>query len=232
VNKKLIIIGSAAGLVTFAVAFFGMRMLGKSDNQVPAQEMPQPKTEDAKSAEKEGQTKQEAQTEETQGLTQKQLKSLAYELREKINEYDNKVKELDLREARVQMTQETLKKDIETLNQLRVETATMVANFKEQRNQLLESRAAINRNEKANFTTIAATYDKMDPAGASKIIISMCAKQMEAGKIEGSNMDDAVKILFYMTERGKAKVLAELASTEPKLAAVLCQRLKKVVEQD
>ena len=72
----------------------------------------------------------------------------------------------------------------------------------------------------------------MDPAGASKIISSMCAKQLESGKAEGGSIDDAVKILFYMNERSKGKLLAEIVSTEPKLAAVLCQRLKKVVEQE
>jgi hypothetical protein len=41
-----------------------------------------------------------------------------------------------------------------------------------------------------------------------------------------------VKILFYMNERSKGKLLSEIVSTEPKLAALLCQRLKKVVEQD
>jgi hypothetical protein len=34
-----------------------------------------------------------------------------------------------------------------------------------------------------------------------------------------------------MTERTKAKLLAELVTSEPKLAAVLCERLKEIVEQ-
>jgi len=51
----------------------------------------------------------------------------------------------------------------------------------------------------------------------------------EAGRLIGS-FDDAVKILHYMTERTKAKLLAEMASSEPALAAVLSQRLKQIVE--
>ena len=47
---------------------------------------------------------------------------------------------------------------------------------------------------------------------------------------EGTSYDDAVKILHYMTERTKAKLLAELATSEPVLAADLCQRLKQIVE--
>jgi flagellar motility protein MotE (MotC chaperone) len=60
----------------------------------------------------------------------------------------------------------------------------------------------------------------------------MCTKQMDSGRIEGGAIDDAVKILFYMTERTKAKLLAEMVTSEPKLAAILCQRLKRIVEQE
>jgi hypothetical protein len=58
----------------------------------------------------------------------------------------------------------------------------------------------------------------------------MCAKQMESGKFQGGAIDDAVKILYYMTERTKAKLLAEIVTGEPKLAALLCQRLKLISE--
>jgi DNA repair exonuclease SbcCD ATPase subunit len=244
VNMKLIIIASAAGLLTFAGAFFGARMLGRKSTPPVTAETTENKTSEAKqatsakqtqaekSAEAESQTPTEAEVEAAKGMTEKQLKGLVYEVREKINDYETKERELEVRESRLQMTQDTLKKDIETLNQLRVELAAMVANLKEQKTQLLATRTAITKSEKANLTAIAVTYDKMDPAGASKIISSMCAKQLESGKTEGGNIDDAVKILFYMNERSKGKLLGEIVSTEPKLAAVLCQRLKKVVEQD
>jgi hypothetical protein len=245
VSKKLIIIAAAGGLLTFAAAFFGARMLGRSNPPVtsqnaantkaeikPAASVGQQQAEGSKATTEDSQTKTEEETEAAKGLTQKELKNLIYEVREKISSYESKEKEMELREARLQITQETLKKDIDTLNQLKVELATMTANLKEQKSQLLETRTAIAKNEKANLTSIAVTYDKMDPVGASKIISSMCAKQLESGKTEGGSIDDAVKILFYMNERSKGKLLAEIVSTEPKLAAILCQRLKKVVEQE
>ena len=242
-SKKLIIIALAAALLTFAGAFFGARMLGrkstppataktaenKTSEGKPATSTTKPQAESSKSAEAESQTTEE-DTEAIKGLTEKQLKSLVYDVREKINDYETKERELGVRESRLQITQDALKKDIETLNQLRVELATMVANLKEQKNQLLATRIAITENEKANLTAIATTYDKMEAAGASKIIISMCTKQFESGRTEGGSVDDAVKILFYMNERSRGKLLAEIVSTEPKLAAVLCQHLKKVAE--
>ena len=49
-------------------------------------------------------------------------------------------------------------------------------------------------------------------------------------KVQDGSADDAVKILHYMTDRTKAKVLAELSTAEPKLAAYFCQKLKQITE--
>ncbi len=236
-SKKQIIIASAAGLLSFAGAFVAAWLAGRSSPTPSETATPSPQTAASTPSATtspeyttaDSRTANEAET--TRGLTQKQLKSLVYEVREKIQDYEGKMKELEVREARLQITQETLKKDIDELNQLRVELAALVANLKEQRSRLLETRAEIAKSEKANLAGIAATYDKMDPASANKILSSMCAKQIESGRIRGGAADDAVKILFYMTERTKAKVLAEMVASEPKLAAVLCLRLKEIVEQ-
>jgi hypothetical protein len=47
-----------------------------------------------------------------------------------------------------------------------------------------------------------------------------------------AGMEDVFKILHYMEDRNKANLLAELSNSEPQLAAVLCQKLKKIVEKN
>jgi flagellar motility protein MotE (MotC chaperone) len=242
VNKKYIIIAAAGGLASFAGAFTTVWLTGRSAAPVPvvetakqtdanSQGQPRQAGADADSGEAVSQTTGDNEQETAKGLDEKQLKGLVFEVREKIREYEGKSKELDVREARLQITQETLKKDIEELNRLRVELASLVANLKEQKSRLMETRAVIAQSEKTNLTSIAATYDKMDATSASKIISSMCAKQMESGKMQlGGPIDDATKILYYMTDRTKGKLLAEMVTSEPKLAAVLCQRLKQISE--
>jgi len=121
-----------------------------------------------------------------------------------------------------------IKKDIEELNKLRIELASTVAGLKSEHDKLLKSRVEIAKAEKNNLVTMAAAYDKMDSTSASKILTNMT--KMQKG-LEGSNLDDAVKILHYMTERTKAKLLAELVTSEPNLAALLCQRLKQIIEE-
>jgi flagellar motility protein MotE (MotC chaperone) len=166
-------------------------------------------------------------------MTETRLKSLAIEIREKIEEYNNKIQALELQAQRLKITRDALKKDIENLNNLQIELASTVAGLKEQRAKLLKTRVDIDKAEKSNLVSIAATYDKMDAMSAGKILTNMCKKQGQSvvvvGK-ENSGLQDAVKILHYMTERTKAKVLAELVTSEPQLASLLCQRLKQISE--
>jgi len=161
-------------------------------------------------------------------MTEKQLRSLIYEVREKIQEYSIKLKSLEVEEERSQIAHKILKSDIDELKNLRVELASTIASLKEQHEKLLNSRVEIKKMEKNNLITIAATYDKMDSASAGKILTNMSFIQDG----EESSINDVVKILYYMTERTKAKLLAELSTSEPKLTAILCQQLKKIVEKE
>lgn len=158
-------------------------------------------------------------------MTEKQLKSLIYEVREKIQEYGSKLEGLKLHEQRLQMIQDTLKKDIEQLDNLRIELASTVASLKEERDKLLKSKVEIAQEEKSNLTSIAAAYDKMDAEAAGKILTNMSQAQND-------NADDAVNILYYMTDRTRAKLLAQLAASEPKLAAHFCKRLKEILQKE
>jgi len=242
VSKKLIIIIAASGLISFAGAFLFAR-LTKTAKVRPGDELPKPTLAASDSIVRPKLPQPEADTMDTVGpadsttrkaMTEKQLKNLIFDVREKMQEYNNKLQTLELREQRLQTAQSTLKKDIENLNILRIELASIVASLKEQRDKLLKSTVGIAQAEKANLVSMAATYDKMDPTSAGKILTNMCTKQIQGSDVVwgGSSLDDAVKILHYMTERTKAKLLAELVTSEPKLAALLCQRLKQVVERN
>jgi len=139
-------------------------------------------------------------------------------------------------EQRLQRAHNLIKKDIEQLNNLRIELASTVVHLKDERDKLLKSRVEISRAEKVNLMSIAATYDKMDAASASKILTNICGsggvKKGVSRAGRSSGVDDAVKILHYMVERTKAKLLAELVVSEPRLAAELCQKLKQIVEKE
>jgi len=157
-------------------------------------------------------------------MTEKQLRDLTYEVRDKINQYDTKLQELAAKEQNLQVAQETLKKDIAELENLRVELASTISAIKTEQEKLQKSKIEIAGIEKTNLVSIAATYDKMDAAQAGKILSNMC-------RAKGGNADDAVKILYYMSDRTKAKVLASIAETEPAVSADFCQKLKKISEK-
>ncbi len=235
-GKKQIIIIAAAGLVSFVGMFAFARFTGG-----PSKARGDEVNEQAAGMEAELQSSQpqagplgavDADRSSPKNMTEKQLRNLVYEVREKMREYNNKLQALGVREQRLQVAQDMLKEDIENLDNLRVELASIVVGLKQERDKLLKSRIEIDKTEKDNLVSIAAAYDKMDSSSAGKIIASLCVSQTQKGGAvaEGSSFEDAVKILHYMTERTKAKLLAEVVTTEPKLAAVLCQRLKQIVE--
>ncbi|MGB8226133.1 MAG: hypothetical protein WCE45_04605, partial [Sedimentisphaerales bacterium] len=124
-----------------------------------------------------------------------------------------------------QTVQEMLKEDVNELDNLRIELASTVASIKDEQDKLLKSKIKIADIEKNNLVSIAATYDKMDSSQAGKILSNM-------SQVKNGNADDAVKILYYMSERTKAKVLASIAETEPATSAYFCQKLKQVTEKE
>jgi flagellar basal body-associated protein FliL len=158
-------------------------------------------------------------------MTEKQLKSLVAEVREKIQEYNYKLQEIEIREQRIKVAQDALKKDADELENLRIEAASTIARLKSEQEMLLKRKIEIAETERANLELIATAYDKMDAASAGKILTTM-------GQAQNSNSDDAVKILYYMPERSKAKVLASIAETEPAVSAYFCQKLKQITEKE
>jgi len=159
-------------------------------------------------------------------MTEKQLKSLVFEVREKIQEYDQKLGAVKIREQRLQRAQGTLKTDIEELNNLRIELEAFMVSLKSEQDKLLKSKVEIAKIEKDNLISMAATYDKMAPEAAGEILTNISQAQ-------NSSSDDAVKILHYMSERTKAKVLASIAeSKEPAISAYFCQKLKQIIEKE
>jgi len=242
VNKKVIIIAAMVGLASFAGAFvtgWFTRPTAAAASE-PNQSVPMPGGNVAPGVLPQVPPPTLSPTlamaveqgSAPRSMTEEQLKELVIEIREKIQQYNQKAAELEKEKERLQIAQQTLKKDIETLNNLRVELAASVADIKSERELLLKTRVEVAAAERANLVAIAAAYDKMDAAGASQILTNMATGTSKTGGTAASaaNLDDAVKILFFMQDRTKAKVLAEMANQEPALAALLSQKLKQVQE--
>ena len=161
-------------------------------------------------------------------MAEREMKSLIFDLREKGNEYNTKLKDLKTEEDRLNTTRTQIQADIEELNTLRLKLTDTVAKIKSDQDKLEKSRIKIGEEESKNLIRIAATYDKMDPAAASKILISICRKPGSEKVLDVENMEDAVKILYFMGERTKGELLAEMANKEEKLAAMFTQSLKLI----
>lgn len=224
-KKVMIIITVAAGLLSFA-ATFGLSFMKSKKAAQLAVELQAQAAEQAAKADATADTKAFTDKGITLSLTEKQLEGLIYDVREKIREYNSRTKQLADTEQRVRIAQAQLKKDMDALTELRTELASTIAALRQERDAMLKTRIQIKESETRNLTNIAATYDKMNPGGAAEIFTNM--SKLDTDRSTGLN--DVVKILYYMNDRSKAKVLAELVNTEPKLAAVLSQELKRTQE--
>lgn len=226
-SKKFIIITAATSLVGFAAAFGLSFMRSKKAAQIAAEQLAKEQAAQAAVESENAKIAQALGKKDTNlSLTEKQLEELIYDIRDKIREYNRRMNELSSTEERVRIAQDQLKEDIEELTDLRTELASTVAALKQEHERLLKTRIEIQDSEQQNLTGIAATYDKMNAGGAAEIFTNMSKLNTEQSR----GLDDVVKILYYMNDRTKAKVLAELVNTEPKLAAVLSQELKRIKE--
>ena len=232
-NKKLIMIMTGAGLVGFA-GMFALAWFTKPQPPIQTLQTAQATPVDQENGTEINNPQGAAAIRElldgaasTSTITDKQLQTLIYEVRERIKEYNLKLRNLDVREKRLQTAQDALEKDIEEMRELRLELASTVASLKNEQATLSSSKLEIEKNETENLVSIAATYDKMDAESAAKILMNMVQSQNSS-----SGSDDAVKILYYMTERTKAKVLASMADVEPAVSAYICQKLKRMITKE
>lgn len=154
----------------------------------------------------------------TREMTEKQLKNLIFDIR---SEMKTRIKKDKVSEERIELAREALKQDIEELGELREKLASAVAYLKDREEGLKNLMLEIDATEKANMTKIAGRYDKMGSREASTIMIMMN---------KNNQLEDVVLILYYMDDKTGAKLLGEIAKTEPQLASLLTVQLKRVKE--
>jgi len=153
-------------------------------------------------------------------VDEKHLYDLIKEVRDKTEDCRKREFALTQQEQRLQMTKELLAKQTQELEALRLQVNTAVTHLKEVQGELDKNRIAIAADETKNLKRTAAVYDRMDPAAGGQILQSMCT---------GNQSSDAVKILYYMSERSVAKLLSEMS--DKKLAGSLIEQLKRIKEQ-
>jgi len=223
--KKIhLLILIAAGLSCFALSFGISWHLKKKRLAIPPQSPAASSSESSSAIDATSGPSylQAASTDEyTAGLSERQLQNLIEDIRERMREYQSKQKQLAQEEERIQLSRQTLQEEIDRLNELRVKLAALAQNLEEKQQQLQQSILQIEGIEQANFQRLAATYDKMDTTQAARILAAMAA---------GPQAADAVKILYYMSERTAAKVIGEIGAAQPETASMISLKLKQIQE--
>ena len=155
------------------------------------------------------------------GLSERQLQNLIQDIRSRMQEYRNKEKQLMKEAERIELAHQSLQEEIDRLNQLRNKLSVLTQSLDDKEQLLKKTLLQVETIEQANFQRLAATYDKMETTQASTILTNMAS---------GPQASDAIKILYYMSERTAAKVLGDIGTKQPELAAMISMKLKRVQE--
>lgn len=150
-------------------------------------------------------------------IAQTQLLELVKQVRHKLRECEKLRKELKVRKGRLEATEQALRNEAQGLEDLRVQTASAVADIKSAQAELERTRIRIAKEEQSNLKRNAAIYDRMDSGEAADIIENMC---------KNNQQDTAVKMMYYMQDRTVAKVLAEIE--DKSLAGQISEQLKRI----
>jgi flagellar motility protein MotE (MotC chaperone) len=220
-KKKSIILLAAVGMISFALTF-GASFVLKKNKAAPAAVTTPPAAATAKKPAVPDVPRATSEDSQDSLLSESQLKTLIYDVRQKMQEYKDKEKDLEQEAGRIELARQTLQGDVDQLNQLREKLNLTLTSLQEKERSLRDSLIEIETIEKNNLVRIAATYDKMDSVQAGKILATMTANDQA---------QDAVKILYYMSERSAGKLLGEIGSASPEVAGKLILQLKKVKEQ-
>ncbi len=227
-SKMQILLIIGAGILSFAGSFGISRLMKPEEapgmiSQAAAQPAASPVHAPSAADAPGGFLLTDDEDESAMSLSEKQLQNLIHEVRTRLQECRTKEKYLQEESERVEMAREGLREEIDRLNTLREKVATTVRQLERQEQELQASIVTVGALEKTNFQHLASTYDKMDSASAGRILLTMAS---------GPQMHDAVKILYYMNERTAAKVIAEISTSRPEAAAMLCLQLKRVQESE
>lgn len=150
--------------------------------------------------------------------SEKMIDELTKELRHQISELKREKQQFEEEQKRHRIASEELQKQIKELERLRVQLVNPITQLKEAQAEAMRSRVVIAQQEEDNLKRIATLYEKMDAVKGSEKLTTMC---------ENGQENDVVKILYYMSDRTAAKVIAEI---DKDIAARLCEKMKKITK--
>ena len=211
-KKRLFILAGLAAF-GFGAAFLVSTWLGGAS--VPAEAQGRPD----QTLQKDGALAADLSTAAAGRITapQKELEELIREVRHKIALCRQEERRLGEQQKRITMAENLLKEQARELERLRIQLVAPLNELKKAQQRLRQSRIRITKQELANLKRIAQFNEKKDPVAAAETLVVMC---------KNKQYDDAVKILYLMSERSAGKVLSEM--TDRELEAQLYQRMKLI----
>ena len=211
-GKKLLVIMIVLGLVSFGAAFVVTQMF-----QEPPEVAKSPKE---IRIEKEKQTALAGAELLKLGPRELELEKLIKDLTRKHDLHRRRMRQLDRREQQIKIAVAELKASSAALEAQRIELTAPLVRLKELMDDIRKDRVVIKLEEEEKLRSLAKTFAAMAAESSGSIITSMCTDE---------RIDHAVKIVWYMPDRDRAKLLA--AMTNPLARDKLLNKFTKIQQE-
>lgn len=224
----MLILTISAGVLIFGISLGIGWLMSENDDTDIDRTAQQTKTEpDSNQTEPELVDASESTTDEfSRNISERELKRLLVETRDTLKEYKQKINNLEKKQTRINTIRKIVEKDLRELDELRSELTQASSEMKSKISRLEKLKVEIDESKRDNLVALASTYDTMDSSSASNILANMARLPGEDEK----SINDAIKILYFMSDRTRGKLLEKLSENEPELAAVFCNKLKFITE--
>jgi len=228
-KKTQIIILSLAGLLSFTSTFTVSWVIKKKKNAAAVAQQAQEGHSQRADSDVQGDffdsmfLAAKAANPNDSGISERQLQHLITNIRSKLKDHRDRQRTMDTQAKRIEISRLSMQEDIDRLNELQSKLNLTLAQIHQKEAALKDTLTEIDALEKNNFQRLASTYEKMDTTQAGRIMTTMATS---------NQLQDSVKILYYMNERMAGKLLAEIATKKPELASLICMQLKHVKEMN
>lgn len=195
---KKALIATALTIITFGLSFLVSYFVRKSGQVPPASSARQAGAGGAGGAHEDPAAAFQPHPRE------QELAKLVRQLKDKQEDYKAKERQIEIRQKRLTIAMEELRRQAQELENVRLRVATLLPQMESAIKTLEKTRLVIRKEEEANLKTMAETCNRMSPELAAGIFLEMARHREPERRHRGA------KILSLMSDRTSAKVLQSL----------------------
>ena len=155
------------------------------------------------------------------------LKEVIRDANARRQEYENKIRDLQMEEERIAKVREAAQEDYQRLDNMRSDIAYTFAHLKKEKQSLEDGKIRVQKEENENLKIMAASLGLMKPSSAATLLFNMSEQTAGLEPDSRPGIDEAALYIFLMDPKKRPKIFDELIKGKnQELAANLMKKVK------